>query len=47
MQIRIINITRTAIKQMHQVEEIKAQNDIFISKHILQCIPKKLRGQTI
>ena len=47
MQIRIINITRTAIKQMHQVEEIKAQNDIFISKHILQYIPKKLRGETI
>ena len=47
MQIRIINVTRTAIKEMHKVEEMKTRNDMFISKHVLQHVPNKLRGQQV
>ena len=47
MQIRIINVTRTAIKEMHKVEEMKTRNDVFISKHVLQHVPNKLRGQQV
>ena len=47
MQIRIINVTRTAIREMHKVEEMKTRNDMFISKHVLQHVPNKLRGQQV